>query len=88
MGQETGLPIQIAQSILLISNPLNVDGAIENWQRAGLQVPKFFVSTINADYEFDKFVSQAKEHDLVVIVDPVFDMHGNLSSGFVVENYH
>lgn len=85
---ESGLPISIDETLMLISNPLRLKRFTENWKKAGIELPKFSVSIIESDDEFDKFVRSAKEERKNVLVDPIVNLSGELSSGFIVENYY
>lgn len=88
LEKESGLPISIDGTIMLVSNPLRLSRFTENWRKAGIELPKFAVSIIETDDEFDKFVRSAKDDNNNVLIDPIVNLSGELSSGFVVENYY
>lgn len=88
LEEESGLPISIAGAIFLITNPLRLERFVDNWRKAGIELPDFVVSTIDSDDEFDKFVLKVKDEGETVIIDPMLSMSGNLASGFVIENYY
>ena len=88
MSEETGEPIAIEDCVFLISNPFQLGALIDNWKLAGWQPPKFTVTFLRSDDEFDKFVSRMRSAGVGVIVDPLLDRNGELLRGFVIEDYH
>lgn len=88
LEEKSGLPISVAGAIFLVSNPLRLEKFVDNWRKAGIELPAFVVSTIGSDDEFDKFVRKVKDDGEGVLVDPLLNMSGELTSGFVVENYY
>lgn len=88
LEEESGLPISVAGAIFLITNPLRLKRFVDNWGKAGIELPAFVASTIESDDEFDKFVRKIKDEGEAVIVDPMLNMSGELTSGFVIENYY
>lgn len=88
LEEESGLPISIDKTLILVSNPLRLNRFIENWGKAGIELSKFVVSIIESDNEFDKFVRNAKEDKKNILIDPVLNLSGELASGFIVENYY
>lgn len=88
LEKSTGLPISVDTATFLISNPLNLEKYIDNWRHAGIELPEFVVSIIETDDQFDKFVGQTKDAGGGVIVNPLLQMNGELSSGFIIENYY
>jgi len=86
--RSTGLPVSISDAVFLISNPMLLEKYIENWRRAGIELPDFDVSIIESDDKFDKFASQVKSDGRTLIVNPMLTMSGELSSGCVIENYY
>lgn len=88
LEEETGLPISIAGAIFLVTNPLRLERFVDNWAKAGIELPDFVVSTIECDDEFDKFARKVKDEGEAVIIDPMLNMFGDLASGFVIENYY
>ena len=88
LEKETGLPIVFSGAIFLLSDPLEFERYILNWQRAGIELPDYTVSIIESDPLFDKLIQDIKEDGLAVLIDPEIDMNQKLTTGFVVENYY
>lgn len=88
LEQDSGLPFSIGGAIFLISNPLRLEKYVDNWRRAGIDLPEFVVSTIESDDKFDKFVQQVKDNGGGIIVDPILNFTGELSSGVIIENHY
>lgn len=88
LEHESGYPILINDAIFLITNPLRLEKFVDNWKKAGIELPEFVITIIETDNDFDKFVRQVKDEEGVVIVDPLLNMAGELSSGFIIENYY
>lgn len=88
LEEESGLPISVFGAIFLVTNPLRLERFIDNWRKAGIELPTFVASIVESDDEFDKFVRKIKDEGEGVIVDPMLNMSGELISGFVIENYY
>jgi len=88
LEKSSGLPINFDGAIFLVSEPLSLDKLIHNWERTGVTLPKYTISIIETDSEFDKLVQSIKSDGFAVIINPEIDMNQTLSSGFVVENYY
>lgn len=88
LDRESGLPIVNGNAIFLLSNPLNIENILDNWKKVGIEYEDYSTSIIYTDEEFDKFVSEVKADGLVVLVDPVLNLNGELSKGLVIENFY
>ncbi|MDE0544101.1 hypothetical protein, partial [Vibrio sp. VA3] len=71
-----------------LSNRINVDSFIRNWELAGVALPPFTVSIIESDEEFDKLIINLKKDEVTVLIDPEIDMNGQLVSGLIVEDFN
>lgn len=88
LDQESGLPLLIEGAMIFLSNPLRLDSFINNWKRAGLDLPLFTTSIIKNDDAFDKLVSELKSDDIKVMIDPEMDMKGQLVSCLIIEDFN
>ncbi|MFE7674551.1 hypothetical protein ACFU5N_20320 [Streptomyces albidoflavus] len=84
---ETGDPIVVDGVISLLHNPLELDSYVQNWARAGIQLPDFTVSAILTDDQFDRFVRLMMNRGIGVVINPKLTLRGELVSGFWVENF-
>ncbi|MDQ2188980.1 hypothetical protein [Vibrio sp. A14(2019)] len=88
LDKENGLPILTNDAMIFLSNPINVDSFIRNWELAGVALPPFTVSIIESDEEFDKLIINLKKDEVTVLIDPEIDMNGQLVSGLIVEDFN
>lgn len=84
---ETGEPIVIAGAVSLLTNPLQLDAFVKNWERAGISLPDFTVSIVESDERFDRFIHLLSSRGLQAIVDPLILPTGGLASGFPIHNF-
>ncbi|MDR6841207.1 hypothetical protein [Pseudoxanthomonas sacheonensis] len=87
LEESSGDPIAFQNTIFLLTEPLSLEKYLESWRRAGLIVPRFIVSIIATDAEFDTLMRQLHERDLTVLVDPLLDPSGGLSRGIRIDNF-
>lgn len=85
--ERSGAQITSQDTIFLLTDPLGLDKYLENWRRAGVEVPKFIPAIISTDAEFDTLMRQLKDDNLAAIVDPMIAATGELSRGFHLKNY-
>ena len=86
LEKESGLPIVLDETMLMISSPLNLESYLTNWKRAGIELPEYTLSIIDSDAAFDKLVSELKSDGISIIIDPEVDMRGQMTSGLIIEN--
>jgi hypothetical protein len=86
LEKESGLPIVLDETVLMISSPLNLESYLTNWKRAGIELPEYTLSIIDSDAAFDKLVSELKSDGISIIIDPEVDMRGQMTSGLIIEN--
>ncbi|WP_146238412.1 hypothetical protein [Streptomyces sp. Act143] len=84
---ETGDPIVVEGVISLLHNPLELDTYLQNWARAGIELPDFTVSAILTDEQFDRFVRLMMTRGIRIVINPKLTLHGELVSGYWVENF-
>ncbi|NJM75670.1 MAG: hypothetical protein HC852_07660 [Acaryochloridaceae cyanobacterium RU_4_10] len=56
-----------------MTNPLEFDSFLDNWQQAGLRLNNYELKIIKYDWDFDKFAEKIFHSDKPIIVDPVLD---------------
>ena len=83
---DSGSQLSFNDKIFLVSEPMDLSDLLENWRLAGIEITSFKVEIIETDDRFDKFIYQCSVNGQQVIVDPMFDMHGELLSGFIIDN--
>ncbi len=83
----TGDPVVVEDVISLLTNPLELDSYIQNWERAGIELPDFTVSTLLTDEQFDRFLWLAMTRGQGVIINPKLALNGSLVSGFPVSSF-
>ncbi|MFI5830056.1 hypothetical protein ACIA6C_22890 [Streptomyces sp. NPDC051578] len=84
---ETGDPIVVDGVISLLHNPLELETYLRNWERCGIKLPEFTVSALLTDEQFDRFVRIAMTRGMRVVINPKLALHGDLVSGFWMENF-
>jgi hypothetical protein len=70
------LPIEINYCIVVMTNPLEFDSFLDNWQQAGLHLSNYELKIIEHDWDFDKFAEKIFHSDKPIIVDPILDRDG------------
>ena len=83
LERETGSKIFFKKTVFVISNPRDLERYIENWKKAGIQLPDYKIEIIKSDHEFDLFVMKCLEGNLHVFANPLFDMNQNPLSGII-----
>lgn len=83
---ETGDPIVVDGVTSLLTNPLELDSYIRNWERCGIELPEFTVSAVLSDEQFDRFVRLAMTRG-TGIINPKLALDGTLVSGFWLKNF-
>lgn len=86
LEKESGLPIVLDETMLLISSPLNLERYLTNWKKAGIELPDYTLSIIETDVAFDKLVSDYMSDGISIIIDPEVDMRGQMTSGLIIQN--
>lgn len=84
---ETGAVFGLSGAIVLLTDPLHLRDAIENWQGAGIDVPRLTTSVLRSDEQFDGLVSEAFRDGVGVLVDPMLSPAGQLLTGFVIQDF-
>lgn len=84
---KTGKPLNFLGSMFLLSDPLKIANFYSNWKQVWPSFPEFKVSSILSDAEFDKFVAEQLGDGVHLVIDPLFDLSGNLVKGHPVVNY-
>lgn len=81
---ETGRPINIRNTVPLITNPFDLPTYLSNWSEAGFAVQPYAVSILANDQEFDSLVRSCLERTQQVVIDPLLDLKGTPLRGLVV----
>ncbi|WP_148051330.1 hypothetical protein [Pseudomonas chlororaphis] len=86
LDQESGLPIIHGTFAFLLSDPLRINHFLDNWKKAGIELPEYSISIIHTDHEFDKTIEEFKSDGLNILIDPILKPNGELAKGLVIEN--
>ena len=85
--RDSGRPVFFSDGLFLLTDPLSVDKHLENWRRAGFDIPNFVISIVASDAEFDSLKRQMESERIAVLVDPFLDAEGELARGYIIDNY-
>jgi len=80
--------LKIGRYRVLISNPLNLSLYMENWIECGLAIPKYEVSVIKTDSEFDSFIRNSFSSGYKVIANPLIDINHKIIDGIEIIDIH
>lgn len=86
LDQDSGLPIIHGNCAFLLSDPLKINNYLDNWKRAGIELPDYSISIIHTDHEFDKTIEEYKSDGLVILIDPILKPNGELAKGLVIKD--
>ena len=84
--KDSGLPILFKNTLFILNNPLELGNYIDNWKKAGIEMPEYSIKIIKTDEEFDLFMAQLLLQDGVqVVANPKFNMNAEPISGIVFQ---
>ena len=71
-----GAIVVIGDVVPLLTNPLDLDKYIENWQLAGINLESYQTTIIYSDSDFDDLIAQVEEDGLYPLVNPLLKTSG------------
>ena len=74
--------LNLGNIVPLVSNPLKFSSLKSNWQSRGGNFDDWELKIIKADQDFDGYLRMFFADDMVPIIDPEFDLKGNLVKGY------
>ncbi|MGE8458963.1 MAG: hypothetical protein ACN6OY_20565, partial [Pseudomonas alloputida] len=80
-----GDPLNIAGSLVFLTNPLKIVAFLDNWREANFHLESIAAEVVDTDVEFDRIVSEGFSASKGVLVDPLFDNRGILVSGIKLQ---
>ena len=86
LNRETKEPLIFSEAIFLLSNPLDIESFVTNWELAEFELPPFSVATISSDAEFNDFLRKSFREKIYIFVDPLFDSSQTIVRGFHIED--
>jgi hypothetical protein len=84
---DRGEPLVIQGAFVLLTDPLTLTNLVANWAAAGVDIPPLATVVIESDDQFDAFVATAFLAGQAVLVDPLFDLKGDLVSAHLVDYF-
>ena len=86
LDAETGALFGFHGAVVLLTDPLRLADALENWRAAGIDPPTLRTTIIRSDEQFDGFVAEAFGDGVGVVIDPMLAPSGEPLTGFVMRN--
>ncbi|MHC8413490.1 hypothetical protein ACYZTR_26160 [Pseudomonas sp. Hz4] len=83
---ERNNPILFKDMVFLISRPIDLKHFLENWKAIASTVENYKLNIIEDDKQFDHFMHKLRAKKISVLVDPIFDRHGELLSGSTISH--
>ena len=76
--------INLKDIIPLISDPFSYSSIVQNWKDSGIVLPEIQLKIIENDDEFDNLIASFIKNNFTPVIDPMFDMKGELSKGYII----
>ncbi|WP_313153113.1 hypothetical protein [Lacrimispora sp.] len=75
--------------IFMLSSPLDLQKYLNNWkEKMGYDLGgDYCVVTVKNDAEFDRFMQEATDVSIKIVVDPWFGNHADLVRGYFIDSY-
>lgn len=70
--------IVLADAVPLISDPLALGRYLDNWHKAGFDIPSYEVEVLATDSQVDQLIDAATRLEQVVVIDPLLSEDGQI----------
>ena len=78
--KKSGIDFTLGQHFIIISNPLNLNKYLKNWQKFAGDIPKMKLVTITSDDEFDLLLKNKIAKGYTILANPLIDKNCNIVS--------
>jgi predicted RNA binding protein with dsRBD fold (UPF0201 family) len=84
MSEDSEEIVNLNNILPLISDPFSYEDIISSWASLEIALPTIKLKIIKSDEEFDSLIKTFIQDGLTPVIDPIFDMKGELVKGFVI----
>ena len=83
----TDEPLTVHGQRVLLTNPLQIEHYLQNWNMSGAAVKAFDSVVLDSDEAFDRFVYSSLSESIGILIDPIFAVDGDLLAGAMIFDY-